>query len=338
MATNVSYASDFTALEALILHTLPDFGPNGDGIINNNFLLAALRKNGMVRVTDGGLEFWKGLLTTENSNFKWQSNTDTMNAQLQDPAERLRYPIQTFTGALVVNKLFEAQNKGKAMVKNWVRTLREQSKTTISNQFNSAFWNTSPVSVEPNSIPGIISATPTAGTIGGLTRSSNAALQNEAFTAAVADIGSEAGITALKRRQVRNAIGGGGKDMVDVMITTDENYSGLVGYLATQNRFRPDDRFADLDMETIKLGKSTISFENTTVLGDANTIADNRVYGINSKHMFFDILRDGNFIWNPEGFERVGMTLNRALYFWVFCNLTTDLPRAHFVMTNVSTA
>jgi len=49
-------------------------------------------------------------------------------------------------------------------------------------------------------------------------------------------------------------------------------------------------------------------------------------------------LKDGNFIWNPDGFERVGKSLNRALYFWVFCNLTTNLPKSHFVMSNVSNA
>ena len=43
MATNISYANSDTILEALVLHTLPDFGPHGDGIINNNFLLAMLR-------------------------------------------------------------------------------------------------------------------------------------------------------------------------------------------------------------------------------------------------------------------------------------------------------
>ncbi len=345
MATNISYANNDTILESLVLHTLPDFGPHGDGIINTNFLFSALKmkdkKEGSSKrfqVIDGGLEFWNGVTKTENSNFKWQSNTADMTANLQDPSDRFRFPIQVFTGSIVINDLHKAQNKGKAMMKNFALTLREQAESTIPNLFNSAFWNTSPASTEPTSLPDIISATPTTGTIGGVTRSGNTYAQNTAYVTAVADIGSEAGIAALNRQKMRVAIGSGGRDAPDLGIMDDDLYSGLLGFLATQNRYRPDDDMAKLDFDTIKLGNTILSFENTNVKGGANTITAGYVYLINSNYLKFKVLRDGNFIWNPKGFERVGMTLNQALYFAVFCNLTTNLPAGHVVMTNVSTA
>lgn len=335
MATNVNFASNDSLLESLFLHVAPDFGPHGDGIINNNFLFAKLKEKNRMKIIPGGLEFVNGLLARENSNFKWQSHTTNMTAQLQDPNLRLRFDIMTFTGSIVINKKHEAMVKGRAMIKNWIMEHREQARSTIPNLFNSAFWNTSPVTAtEPESIPTLISTTPTTGTIGGLTRSTNAALQNGLFSDTVSDIGSEAGVNALKRAQIRQAISA--NDMIDVMIMSDDLYAGLVGFLASQNRFRPDDKMAQLDIEAIKLGRTSISFENTNVKGSANTIAENRVYGINSNHMDFKVLRDGNFVWNPDGFERVGLTLNKALYFWVFCNLTTNLPSSHLVMTNVS--
>lgn len=343
-ATNVSYASDDTILESLVLHTLPDFGEHGDGIINTNFLFSALKmkdkKEGSSKrfqVVDGGQEFWNGISKAENSNFKWQSHTAEMSAQLQDPSARLRFPIRTYTGSIVINKLHKAQNKGKAMVKEFVRTLREQAESTIPNGFNSAFWNTSPGSEEPESIPSLISDTPTTGTIGGLSRSGNAYLQNGVYDTAVADIGSEAGITALTEQKLKYAIGSGGYDCADLAIMDESNYAGLSGYLATLNRYRPDDDMAQLGFDTIKLGKMTISYENTNVLGGANSIQSGYVYGINSNWIKFKVLRDGNFIWNPDGFEMVGQSLNKALYFWVFCNLCVNNPRAHWVMTNVST-
>jgi len=343
MATNVSYASGDTILESLVLHTLPDFGPHGDGIINTNFLFSALKAKDKAegsskrfQVIDGGLEFWNGLMKAENSNFKWQAHTADMSANLQDPCSRLRWEIMTFTGSIVMNKLHEAQNKGKAMMKEFARTLREQAESTIPNQFNSAFWASSPAATEPSSIPSLISATPTAGTIGGLTRSTNAALQNGAYTTAVADLGAEAGLAALTRRVISRAIGSGGNDGPDLGIMDDNVYSGLCAYLGTMNRYRPDDRMAQLGFDTIKLGKTTFSFENLTVLGGANTITAGYIYLLNSNYIKFKVLKDGNFTWNPDGFERVGQTLNKALYFWVFCNLTTNLPRAHDVLTNVS--
>ena len=342
-AQNVSYANNDTILESLVLHTLPDFGPSGDGIINTNFLFSALKmkdkkagSSKRFQVIDGGLEFWNGVMKAENSNFKWQGHTADMSANLQDPEERLRFAIKTFTGSVVINKLHEAQNKGKAMIKEFARTLREQADSTIPNQFNSAFWAASPAATEPESLPSLISITPTTGTIGGLSRSGDAALQNGAYTTAVADIGSEAGIAALTRQKLRYAIGQGGSDSADIGIMDDSNYAGLVGYLATLNRYRPDDDMAQLGFDTIKLGNTILSYENTNVMGSANTITAGYVYLLNSNYIKFKVLKDGNFIWNPDGFERVGQTLNKALYFWVFCNLTTNLPRAHVVLTSVS--
>jgi len=345
-ATNVPYANDDAILESLVLHTIPDFGPHGDGVLNTNFLFSAMKAKDKAEgsskrfvVIDGGIEFWNGISKAESSNFKWQSHTADMTAQLQDPSARLRWAIMTFTGSIVINELHKAQNKGKAMMKEFARTLKEQAETTIPNQFNSAFWNTAPVAgTEPESIPSLITATPLVGTIGGLTRAGSAYLQNGAYGAAVADIGSEAGISAMTRQIIRRAIGSGGQDMPDLGIMDDELYAGLVGYLATLNRYRPDDMMAQLGFDTVKIGKTTLSFENTLVTGGANTITDGYIYLINSNYMKFKVLKDGNFKWNPAGFERIGSKLSKALYFWVFCNLTTNNPRAHSVMTNVSTA
>ena len=336
MATNVSYATTDSVLESLVLHTLPDFGEHGDGIINQNLLLAYLKDKKRMKVRDGGLEFWKGVTKQENSNFKWQGATDTMSAQLQDPSERLRFDIKTFTGAIVINKLHEAQNKGRAMIKSYAQTLRDQAESTIPNAFNSAFWKGTPGTNEPQSIPSLISATPTTGTIGGLSRVGRTELQNGAYTTAVADIGAEAGLAVLFQQIINRSMGA---DSVDLVIMTDELYAGLCGYLNTLARYGANSKMADLEFDTIKYGKTTIGFENRTALkGSPNTITAKYVYGINSNHVNFELLKDGNFVWNPDGFERVGQSLNKALYYWVFCNLTTNLPWANFVMTNVSTA
>jgi len=341
--TNVAYASDDTSLENLVLHTLPNFGPHGDGITNNNFLFALMKaKDGKegsskrFQVLDGGLEFWNGIMTRENTNFKWQGKTSNMTAQLQDPNKRLRFPVKAFTGSIVLNEMDKAQNKGRAMMKNFARDQREQADATIPNLFNSAFWNTSPGTDEPESIPSIISITPTTGTIGGLSRSGEPALQNGVVTTAIADIGSEAGIAAIQKEAFRVAVGSGGKNSPDIAIMDESNFAGMVGYLANLNRYRPDDTMAQLGFDTIKLGNLVYSYENTNVLGGANTITTGYVYLINSNHLKFKVLRDGNFKWDPKGFIRVGTSLNTALYFWVFCNLDTNNPRAHSVFTNVS--
>lgn len=336
MATNVSYASGDTILESLVIHTLPDFSKeHGNGIIEQNFLLSKLKEKDRFNVVDGGLEFWRGVLVNKSTNSKWQGKSDQINTNEQDPSARLRWDIKTFTDSVIINKLDEARNKGKAMMKDFARTLREQAESTIPNDFNSAFWASSPGSNDPDSIPNMISITPTVGTIGGQTRSAKRAYQNKAYTTAVSDIGSEAGLSILKRMIIQTAINK--TDKVDLVIMADVLYAGLTSYLETERRYMAGDRNATAFFESIKLGTCEVSYESTDVDASYNTINSKYVYGINSRHFGFDVLKDGNFMWNPDGFERVGQTLNKALYFWVFCNLTTNLPKAHFVMSDVST-
>ena len=340
MATNVSYANSDSILESLVLHTLPDFGPHGDGVINTNFLFSALKgkdkKEGSSKrfqVIDGGLEFWNGIMKAENSNFKWQSHTSDMTANLQDPTARLRFDIKVFTGALVINQLHKAQNKGKAMVKEFARTLREQAESTIPNQFNSAFWSSSPASTEPESIPSIISATPSTGTIGGLSRSGNAYLQNGAYTTAIADIGSEAGIATLVELIIRYSR----PDMIDLVMMDATRYANLVGYANTLKQYVRDQSMAKLGFSALWVNDTMVTYEALSgdLLASANTITSQYMYGICSKHLKVKTLRDGDAVWGKE-FERVGKSLNKMLPFYWFGNLTVDLPCNHFVATNVS--
>jgi hypothetical protein len=222
------------------------------------------------------------------------------------------------------------------MIKEWLRTLRLQTESTILNDFNSAFWSTAPGAYEPESIPSLISTTPDSGTVGGVSRSGNQYAQNGLYATAVTDIGSEAGISALTYNIIRRSLGSGGKDRVDTCITSDTLFGGLSAYLANNKRYRANEKMAQLKFDTILLGSTTIGYENTLVSGDENTIGATYVYGINRNHTVFKVLRDGNFKWGDE-FERVSRTLNKAVYFYVFCNLCAELPKANFVMNNVST-
>jgi hypothetical protein len=338
MATNVSYASNDANLTSLLLHILPDFGKHGDGIINSNLLTAALKLKGAVQNVEGGLEFWYGIMKQENSNAQWQGKNDDMNAAAQDPDERLRFEPKVYTSSIVLNALDRARNRGRAAIKNYLMELRQQAITTNENQFNSAWWDTSGGTGDlPESIPTLISATPTTGTIGGLNRAGNSYLQNGAYTTAISDIGSEAGIAKMIELQALYAVG---QSMADLIIMSAANWAGLAGYLAANKRFKAVDPMTELKIKTIDLGDAMVGFENTNVLGGANTITSNYMYGINTKYMKLKHLVDpgaGKNGWGTD-MERVGRSLNKAVYYTWFGNLTTNNPRAHFVATSVSTS
>jgi hypothetical protein len=336
MATNVSYASADTNLESLILSILPDFGEHGDGIVNSNLLTAALKQKGSFEKVEGGLEFWYGITKAETSNAKWQGKNDDMTANSQDPTDRLRFDVKVFTNSIVLNQLDKAKNRGRAAIKQYLMTLREQAMITNQNQFNSAWWDGAPGATAPESIPSLISATPTTGTIGGLSRAGNAYLQNGVYTTAIADIGSEAGIAKLTELKIKYSVG---PSQADLIIMNEVNYAGLAGYLQTERRYKKEDKLGQLGFDTIELGNTLVSYENSNVLGGANTIESAYMYGINTKFMKLKQLVDpdaGSNGWSTE-FERVGKSLNKAVYFNFFGNLTTNCPRAHWLATSVAT-
>jgi hypothetical protein len=335
MAQNVSYASGDTELESLVLHTLPDFGEHGDGIINANLLTAMLKEKGRYISKEGGLEFWYGVMKQENTNAKWQGKTDDYSVNLQDPTARLRWDVKVFTDTVVISELDEAKNKGKAAIKDYARTLRMQAESTIPNRFNSAFWAASPGADEPDSIPNIVSATPTTGTVGGLSRSGNTYLQNGAYTTAIADIGAEAGIATMTQLALQQMVTA--NDMPDLCVLDHVRYSNLVGYLSTLYRYRPDDKMAKLDIESVKIGRLTVGPEvlGTNLATTANSITAGYMYLLNTRYLFFNLLADGNFKWGDK-FERAGLKPVKFLPFKVFCNLCTNLPRAHLVATSLT--
>jgi len=332
MAQNVSYATTDTILESLVLHILPYIGDEGDGILNTNGLTAALNAKGAKEVIDGGLEVWFGLDYSENSNFKFQGKNDDMTANAQDPQVRLRFDWKAFTGSVVINDLDKAMNKGRAAIKQWAKTLRRQATKTIANQFNSAWWKATPGANDPQSIPSLIPITYNAGTVGGLSRAGNAYLQNGYYSTAISDIGSESGISKIEELKIRYSVG---TSLADLLIVDQTRFGNMAGYLSTLYRFRPDDKLRVLKIPSIMIGDATMIFENTNVLGGANSITAGYMYGINTDYLWIKTLRDGNSVWSTE-FERIGQKLNKAVFFKWFGNLVTNCPRAHWVASSLT--
>jgi hypothetical protein len=225
-------------------------------------------------------------------------------------------------------------NKGRALIKQYLTDLRANAKSTIDNQFNTALWTASPTADMPESVPSIISATPTTGTIGGQTRSTSAAFQNGAYTTAIADIGSEAGLTDLYRLRALYAVG---QQQCDMVVMPVAQWANLAAYTNTQRQYKPDQTMVQAGIESIDVGKCTVGYENTTLISSGETITAGYMYGINiaAGGLKIKVLSDGNSKWSSSE-ERVGRTLNTAWYYEWFGNLVTRNPRANWVATSVS--
>lgn len=334
MTTSITYASSDTDIESLFVSCLPDFSSSSEdgGILNTNKLTAALKRLNALEVREGGLEIIESVIKTENSNAKWQGKGDTLSSGAQDPAQSLKFDYKVFTDTVVINDFDKARVKGKYMIQDWIQLHRKQAIATIKNSFNSAFWKSSPGDNEPSSIPQIVNTTNTTGTLGGVSRVGNKYMQNGVYSTAIADIGSEAGVSKLIELKIRYQRGA----EIDLMILDAANYAGLAGYLASQKRYQPDDKMAKLDFTAIWIGDTLVTYEglSSDLMVTGDTITTGYLYGLATKHLKIKTLSDGDSKWGE--FERIPLTLKKALPFYWFGNLSTDLPCAHFVASSVA--
>lgn len=324
---NIYTAQSDTLIETLASHIFKDYGKEiGNNIIDKNFLLKVLDKKNKVMVV-GGLDFTETVMTSENTNFAFRDAKSEITANLQDPTRTLSFEPMTLTGTIVINEKHKAMNNGKAAIRSLLKTLQEQADATVENTVSDAIWDASPTTgIDPDSVPTLVSATPTTGSIGGVSRVTNTWARNGIYSTAISDIGSEAGVTTLHAERINLA--GGISELPDVAVTTGTLFSGLYGYLDNKRQLRAEEQMVKLGLENLYLGTALLGFDPKCPAG--------YFYYLNSKHLFYKILDKMNYVFEP--FSRKDNSLNSTSIFYLGMNLTTNLPGANKVFTNVSTS
>ncbi len=314
----------------LATHIFEAHGPEiGDAVINKNFVLAWLKEKAKEQVV-GGLDFAEPVLIGENSNFSHRSHYSQIDANIQDPTREFRFDPVTLSGTIVINRKHEAMNSGKAAIKKLMTTLKLQADSTISNTVNTAMWNTSPTAnVEPESIPSLLSITPTTGTIGGISRSGNAYAQNAHSDTTISSIGSAAGVGSLHK--FRANLGGSSKVVPDFAVTTSTLWGNLYGYLDGLRRLRANEKMTALELDNFYVGSELVGYDGD---GGSGECPDNYMYHLNSKHLFFKCLEGGDFKFEPFSYK--DNSLNATSIFYLFYNLTTNLPSCMGVQSSIT--
>lgn len=330
MAT-VTVQNNDAILESLATAIFEHHGAEiGDGAIKKNFAMAWLDRKGK-KVVAGGLDFAEPVLIGENTNFGFRSHYSQIDADIQDPTREFKFEPMTYDGTVVLNLKHKLQNSGRAQIKNWMKILRMQADTTIKNDINAALWKATPAANEPESIQSIVNTTNTTGTIGGINRAGNTFAQNTHNSTTISDIGSEAGLSEIHKTRI--TLGGDAKTLPDFGITTATLYAGLFGYLDDKRRLRADEQMTKLGFDQLYIGSTLIGFDGD---GGTGECPSSRLYLLNSNHLFMKILQGANFVFEP--FSRKDNSLNSTSIFYLMYNLTTNLPSAHAVFSDVSTS
>lgn len=112
-----------------------------------------------------------------DQNAEWFSRGHQFNAEEKEFMTRMMYVVRNLGDNIVRYWDDERKNKGKARILNYVQEVVDMHKMTLVEKLANAMW-TSGGAYAINTLPSLISTTPTTGTIGGLTRSQSTYLQN----------------------------------------------------------------------------------------------------------------------------------------------------------------
>lgn len=299
----------------------------GDAIINKNFVLAYLKSKAET-VEVGGLDFAEPVLTSANTNIDFRNKYSEIPADQQDPTREFKFDPIVLDGTIVINKVHSLMNTGKSQIRKLAMTYKQQAESTVSNKINGALWTSSPTAnLEPESLPSIIATSPTAGTLGGITRAGNAYAQNKVNAATITSIGSAAGLAAL--HTFRAKLGGDAKTLPDFAVTTATLWGNLLGYMDTLRHLRSDEQMTKLGLENFYIGSAILGYDGDAGLANDGTALGcpaNQFFYLNSRHLFYKILEGGNTVFEP--FSRKDNSLNETSIFYHIYNLTTNLPSA----------
>lgn len=317
-------------IQSLATHIFESHGAEiGDSVINKNFVLAYLKSKGK-KMEVGGLGFAEPVMISKNSNFDHRSHYSQISADIQDPTREFKFDQATLSGTVVINRKHELMCKGKAEIKKLLSTLKMQAETTVENAIGSAMWASSPTAnIDPESLPSLLSITPTTGTIGGISRSGNAYAQNKHSSTAITSIGSAAGLAGLHK--FRLSLGGDAKTNPDFAVTTATLFGKLYGYMDNLRQLRASEQMVKLGFDQFYVGTALVGYDGD---GGTDECPDDYMYWLNSKHLFFKVLEGSWFKFDPFSYK--DNSLNSTSIFYMFYNLTTNLPSSMGVQSAIT--
>jgi hypothetical protein len=123
-----------------------------------------------------------------DQNNKWFGRGDTFSEAEKQLWTRLQYPRRNFGDSIVRYWDDEQKNKGKAAIRSYSKDLIDNHKQTMRSTLASALWTTGgPLAI--NTLPELITTTPTTGVVGGIDRANNGYLRNNhtAFSGTLSD-------------------------------------------------------------------------------------------------------------------------------------------------------
>lgn len=168
-----------------------------DAVLDNHPIFNSMKEVGGIRRETGGRDVVEEAKMAQNSTVAFTGESGAVSLADTQIMDAAHFDWVYLMGTISWTRAEELQNRGDKRYVNLLGSKLEVLEDSLQNLLHSAAWGDGTTTFYPVGLAGLMSTTPTSGTVGGLDRSSasNAWFRNQAFTSttAVADTAVDAG-------------------------------------------------------------------------------------------------------------------------------------------------
>jgi len=245
-----------------------------DNIFQSNVLLSRMLKKGSVKLS-GGERVLQPVMYAQSSSDVWFSGAETLNTTDVEQFSAFEFLWKQAQVPISITRIDELKNSGPEAKVNFVKEKINAAEMTIKDALGTALYN---AGTTANQIVGLRLAVDSAGTYGGVDRSSNswASAQEDSTTTtlSISHMQSQWGAASID------------SDMPTIGVTTQSIYNRYYGQLQPQQRFQ--------DSDSAKGGFVSLMFNGRPFVVDQKC-PSSHLFFLNENYLFLAIHKDENF-------------------------------------------
>lgn len=266
-----------------------------DNVLKNNLLLSRLDEQGNVKPVPGGRTIIQELEYQENGTFTRYSGYETVSIAPSDTFTAAEYDWKQAAVAVSISGLEELQNSGPDAVIDLLESRIKNAEKTMMNNIAVDCYSdgTASGSKQIGGLQLLVADTPTAGTVGGISRVTWSFWRNIAVTGTFTAAGIQAGLNSMFAQTTR------GKDQIDLWVADNTAWLAYLGSLQTIQRIT-NDKMAQAGFQNLKYMGGDFGLDG----GFGGGAPSSHVYGLNTDYLYYRPHRDRNMVpLNPDRFS-----------------------------------
>jgi hypothetical protein len=238
-----------------------------DSVTNNNALLAYLKKDGRIKVREGGRTYLVPINFAENSTTKfYDGGLESFSISTESNLDASEWARKFQAGFIYFTEGERQSNRGEAQKVNLVENKIDVLKATLANDFSTAIYNDGTVSNQIVGLQALVADTPT-NTVGGIDSNTYSWWKNKTSsgtTSTASNIKSQ--LVAIWLQTIR------GTDKPDIVVAGTDMFTYYHDALSDLQRYTTSDKADVTSFEGLK-------FQSAMVLYDPTCNAK-RMYGL----------------------------------------------------------